>query len=174
LIQLQVKNQQEQLVIMVATRTQTGTIEQKHYDPASLTKLTLRTSPETSPVSRAQRSPRLSKRHPTPKSPTKKRTTTHHSPQVYYQEPKPNYIAPDVCGGINFFPRRAWGEREDHLLTAVERAERDIEIWEEVKRSHAEGGLPQMVPGIEQVIEWEREKMADLKRTERENGSHVG
>ena len=80
----------------------------------------------------------------------------------------------DVCDGINFFPGRCWGEREERGLSAIERAEREVEIWEEVRRSHREGGQEGMVPMIEAVVEREREKMADLRRREREGEVELG
>jgi hypothetical protein len=80
----------------------------------------------------------------------------------------------DICDGINFFPSRHWGEREEVGLSAIQRAEREVEIWEEVKRSHAEGGLEGMVPVIEAVIEGERAKMAGLMRREREGEGALG
>jgi hypothetical protein len=46
----------------------------------------------------------------------------------------------DICEGINFFPERAWGEKEEGGKSVLQRAERDVEIWEEVRRSHEAGG----------------------------------
>jgi hypothetical protein len=80
----------------------------------------------------------------------------------------------DICNGINFFPSRHWGEKEEIGLSAIQRAERDVEIWEEVKRSHAQGGLEGMVPLIEAVIEGEREKMAVLMRRDRAGDAGLG
>ena len=80
----------------------------------------------------------------------------------------------DICEGINFFPSRAWGEREEVGLSTIQRAEREVEIWEEVKRSHAAGGLENMVPAIEACIESAREKLGALRRSEREGRVELG
>jgi hypothetical protein len=80
----------------------------------------------------------------------------------------------DICEGIHFFPARAWGEKETVGLSAIQRAERDVEIWEEVKRSHASGGLENMVPAIEAAVEEARGKMAELRRQEREGRRELG
>jgi hypothetical protein len=80
----------------------------------------------------------------------------------------------DICEGISFFPSRAWGEKEEVGLSAIGRAERDVEIWEEVKRAHAAGGLENMVPAIEAAVEGAREKLARLRRAEREGRAELG
>ena len=80
----------------------------------------------------------------------------------------------DICEGINFLPSRAWGEKEEVGLSAIQRAERDVEIWEEVKRSHAGGGLEKMVPAIEACIERAREKIVGLRGSEREEREELG
>ena len=80
----------------------------------------------------------------------------------------------DICEGINFFPSRAWGEREEVGLSEIGRAERDVEIWEEVKRSHAQGGLQNMVPVLEAALEGARERLEDLRRREGEGDGDLG
>jgi hypothetical protein len=80
----------------------------------------------------------------------------------------------DICEGINFFPSRAWGEKEEVGLSAIQRAEREVEIWEEVKKCHAEGGLENLVPAIEACVESAREKLGALKTSEREGRVELG
>ncbi|KAG0645695.1 hypothetical protein D0Z07_8766 [Hyphodiscus hymeniophilus] len=149
---------------MPRTRTSTGTIHRLQYD---MTSLQLKgesppASPRTTTGSRpASRSPlrirkiSLASRTSSsktfsskPQSPITKRATTR-APKRPLSPQAPDFAAlgltglmpamVDICEGIDFFPRRAWGEREEEGLSAIGRAEREVEIWEEVKRSHAEG-----------------------------------
>lgn len=80
----------------------------------------------------------------------------------------------DICDGINFFPSRAWGEKEEVGLSPIGRAEKEVAIWEEVKRAHAEGGLEEIVPGIEMTVKAARMKLDYLREEERRGRRDVG
>src|SRR4051812_28365867 len=51
----------------------------------------------------------------------------------------PQGRALNITGGVEFFPKIAWGEREEVGKSVIQRADREIEIWEEVRRAHVEG-----------------------------------
>ena len=59
-------------------------------------------------------------------------------------------------------------------LSEIGRAESEVEIWEEVRRSHAAGGLENMVPAIEAAVEAARQKVAALREEERRGRVDLG
>lgn len=57
----------------------------------------------------------------------------------------------DFTGGVDFFPGIAWGEKEEVGKSKIQRADRDLAIWEEVRQAHMKG-LPSAVPFIDEQI----------------------
>jgi hypothetical protein len=60
-------------------------------------------------------------------------------------------LSVDMTCGVDFFPRIAWGEKESVGKSKIQRADRTIEIWEEVRRAHVER-LPGAVPFIDEKL----------------------
>jgi hypothetical protein len=87
--------------------------------------------------------------------------------------PPPTMV--DVCEGMDVtFPSRAWGEKEEVGLSAIQRAERDVEVWESVLRCHVEGGFESVVPGLEMAVENAKEKLGHLREEERRGKKELG
>jgi hypothetical protein len=77
----------------------------------------------------------------------------------------------DLTGGVNFFPSLGWGEKEIVEKSKIQRADRDMEIWEEVRRSHIEN-LPCALPFIDGELEKAKAVRAGL--TDCEENHRVG
>jgi len=68
----------------------------------------------------------------------------------------------------NSFPSRGWGQRETVGLSKIDRADKEIEIWEEVLRNH-EINYPQLVPVVKESLMKARRLRAALDETLEEN-----
>lgn len=66
------------------------------------------------------------------------------------------------------FPSRAWGERETVGLSKIGRADKEVEIWEEVYRTH-EINEPRLLPIVERSLQKARKDRAALDETLEEN-----
>jgi hypothetical protein len=77
----------------------------------------------------------------------------------------PNGEREDLTEGTNAFPRIAWGQREEKGRSKLGWAEREVEIWQEIRRSHNEGGLKRLVPLIEAKID-EAKQIVDTIKAE--------
>lgn len=59
----------------------------------------------------------------------------------------------DVMDGMDFaFPKVCWGEKETAGKSAIQRADREIEQWQEVRRAHVEA-MPEVLPFIDSKLE---------------------
>lgn len=77
-------------------------------------------------------------------------------------------IIQDVCDGSTFFPSRAWGEKETIGLSKIGRADKEVEIWEEVYRAHRINE-PRLLPVVERSLQQARKDRAALDETLEEN-----
>jgi hypothetical protein len=74
----------------------------------------------------------------------------------------------DVDDESNSFPSRGWGERETVGRSRIGRADKEIEIWEEVLRVH-EINYPHLVPIVKESLMKARRQRAAIDETLEEN-----
>jgi len=72
----------------------------------------------------------------------------------------------DMTQGMDFeFPNISWGEKETVGKSAIQRADREIERWEEVRRAHAEA-MPEALPFVDSKLDEAKAARAGLKDCE--------
>jgi hypothetical protein len=138
---------------MVATRTQTGTLARKSYKPGFL-ELNVQDSDKPGPA--GKKSP---KKHKIGKAPQKVRfrsviSSPSATPSKAPPSPLPEgslkdlqrYLKTtasalpgpeiDFCEGSYAWPKMGWGEEEPVGLSRIQRAEKEIQVWEGVWACH--------------------------------------
>lgn len=180
---------------MVSTRIRTGAIEVRHYDAETLKKNEITAFPgETvdedgySPLAKRLKRTYIRKG----KAPSKTSPGNRVSKQRPYKRnpfgmfpPYSAEEAAEILGNVaqkhvppdepegphrhmNEFPRLAFGRHEEHGMSKIMRADREIETWEEVRRVHAEK-MPQVLPHIDQQLAKARATRESLEDNEENN-----
>lgn len=89
--------------------------------------------------------------------------------QEQYELPEVTRAEVDLNDGIpNFFPKTVTGAREDRGKSKIERANKQIEKWKEIREAHEEH-YPRILPFIEGKIREAERARAELEDNEENN-----